>query len=96
LEYARGHLLEPLSFIRHLTYRPPNEVVAEEFGVLRFVNVVLPPRYNVAPSQFVETIIRGGDKKRLGPGTVGMTMAGIARELVSRNPELACPEGKDE
>jgi hypothetical protein len=31
-----------------------------------------------------------------GPGTVGMTMAEIARELVSRNPELVCPEKKDE
>src|SRR5262245_49710439 len=44
----------------------PREVIAEEFGVSRFVNVDLKPRYNVAPSQYVETIIRA-DEKRLGP-----------------------------
>jgi putative SOS response-associated peptidase YedK len=42
-------------------------VLAEEFGVTRFVNVDLRPRYNVAPSQLLETIIRAGSEKRLGP-----------------------------
>jgi len=45
----------------------PREVLAEEFGVSRFVNVDLRPRFNVAPSQHVETIIRAGGEKRLGP-----------------------------
>jgi len=43
------------------------EVLAEEFGVARFINVDLAPRYNIAPSQTVEAIIRDGAEKRLGP-----------------------------
>jgi putative SOS response-associated peptidase YedK len=43
------------------------EVVAQELGVARFVNVDLRPRYNIAPSQTVEAIIRDGAEKRLGP-----------------------------
>ena len=42
------------------------EVLAEEFGVARFINVDLAPRYNIAPSQTVEAIIRDGAEKRLG------------------------------
>jgi putative SOS response-associated peptidase YedK len=34
------------------------EVLAEQFGVTRFVNVDLRPRYNIAPSEIVEAIIR--------------------------------------
>ena len=45
----------------------PREVIAEEFRVSRFVNVDLRPRYNFAPSENIETIIRVGDEKRLGP-----------------------------
>ena len=45
----------------------PREAIAQEFGVSRFVNVDLRPRYNVAPSQTVETIIRVEGEKRLGP-----------------------------
>jgi putative SOS response-associated peptidase YedK len=45
----------------------PREAIAEEFGVSPFVNVDLRPRYNVAPSQLVEAVIRVGDEKRLGP-----------------------------
>ncbi len=49
------------------------EVLAEEFGVARFVNVDLRPRYNIAPSQTVEAIIRDGEEKRLGPMRWGFT-----------------------
>lgn len=42
------------------------EVLAEEFGVARFINVDLSPRYNIAPSQTVEAIIQDGAEKRLG------------------------------
>jgi len=45
----------------------PREVLGEVFGISRFVNVDLRPRYNVAPSENIETIIRMGDEKRLGP-----------------------------
>jgi putative SOS response-associated peptidase YedK len=45
----------------------PREAIAAEFGVTRFVNVELRPRYNVAPSQNLETIIRIDGEKRLGP-----------------------------
>jgi putative SOS response-associated peptidase YedK len=43
------------------------DVVAEEFGVARFVNVDLSPRFNIAPTQTVEAIISDGTEKRLGP-----------------------------
>jgi putative SOS response-associated peptidase YedK len=35
-------------------------VLASEFGITTFVNVDLSPRYNIAPSQPVEAIIRAG------------------------------------
>jgi putative SOS response-associated peptidase YedK len=41
------------------------EVLAEEFGVVRFADVDLRPRYNIAPSQTVEAILRDGVEKRL-------------------------------
>jgi putative SOS response-associated peptidase YedK len=49
------------------------EVIAQEFGVVQFVNVDPKPRYNGAPSQNVEAIIRDGDEKRLGPMKWGFT-----------------------
>lgn len=52
----------------------PREVLADEFGVSRFINVDLRPRYNVAPSQFVETLIQVGDEKRLGPMRWGFVL----------------------
>jgi putative SOS response-associated peptidase YedK len=39
---------------------------AQEFGVTRFVNVDFAPRYNIAPSQYVEAIIQNGTEQRLG------------------------------
>ncbi len=42
-------------------------MLGEVFGISRFVNVDLRPRYNVVPSENIETIIRVGDEKRLGP-----------------------------
>lgn len=45
----------------------PREAIAQEFGVTRFTNVDLRPRYNVAPSQNVEAIIRIDGGKRLRP-----------------------------
>jgi putative SOS response-associated peptidase YedK len=51
------------------------DVLAEEFGVTRFVDVDLGPRYNIAPSQFVEAIIGDGDEKRMGPMQWGFTSA---------------------
>ncbi|HEX7409135.1 MAG TPA: SOS response-associated peptidase [Candidatus Binatia bacterium] len=41
------------------------EVLAEEFGVVRFADVDFRPRYNIAPSQTVEAILRDGVEKRL-------------------------------
>jgi putative SOS response-associated peptidase YedK len=61
----------------------PREVIAEEFGVTRFVNVDLRPRYNVAPSQLVEAIICVGDEKRLGPMRWGFVSP------TARDPKLA-------
>ena len=49
------------------------DVIAGEFGVPEFVNVDLHPRYNIAPSQNVEAIIRDGEEKRLGPMRWGCT-----------------------
>jgi putative SOS response-associated peptidase YedK len=39
----------------------------DEFGVEHFVNVDFAPRYNIAPSQPVETLINDGAERRLGP-----------------------------
>lgn len=49
------------------TRTSPRPILAEEFGVTHSVNVDLSPRYNIAPSQTVETILRDGPEKRLGP-----------------------------
>ncbi len=49
------------------TRTSPGPVLAEEFGVTQFVNVDLNPRYNIAPSQTVETILRDGLERRIGP-----------------------------
>jgi putative SOS response-associated peptidase YedK len=49
------------------------DVLAAEFGITTFVNVDLRPRYNIAPSQSVEAIIRHGDEKHLGPMKWGFT-----------------------
>jgi putative SOS response-associated peptidase YedK len=45
----------------------PLDVVVQEFGVTRVVNVDLSPRYNIAPSQTVEAVIRNGAENHLGP-----------------------------
>ncbi len=49
------------------TRTSPHPILAEEFGVVHFVNVDLTPRYNIAASQTVETILRDGSARRLGP-----------------------------
>ncbi len=50
-----------------ITRTSPREAIAKEFGVTRFAEVEWHPRYNVAPSQIVETIISIDSEKRLGP-----------------------------
>jgi putative SOS response-associated peptidase YedK len=50
-----------------ITRTNPQEAIAKEFGVTRFAEVDWHPRYNVAPSQIVETIISVNGEKRLGP-----------------------------
>ncbi len=50
-----------------ITRTSPREAIAKEFGVTRFPEVDWHPRYNVAPSQIVETIISVNGEKRLGP-----------------------------
>jgi putative SOS response-associated peptidase YedK len=52
---------------RRITRASPREAIAKEFGVTRFAEVDWHPRYNVAPSQFVETIISVNGEKRRGP-----------------------------
>lgn len=54
------------------------DVIASEFGVVQFVNVDLSPRYNIAPSQNIEAIIRDGEDKRLGPMRWGFTISATA------------------
>ncbi len=61
----------------------PREALADEFGVAPFVNVDLRPRYNVAPSPNIETIIRVGDEKRLGPMRWGFV------PTAAKDPKLA-------
>lgn len=49
----------------------PQTVIMEEFGVDHLVNVDFAPRYNIAPSQPLETIIYDGTELRVGPMTWG-------------------------
>ena len=60
-----------------------SEALADEFSVARFVNVDLRPRYNVAPSENIQTIIRVGDEKRLGPMRWGFV------PTAAKDPKLA-------
>jgi len=50
-----------------ITRTSPREAIAKEFGVTQFAEVDWHPRYNVAPSQLVETIISVYGERRLGP-----------------------------
>jgi SOS response associated peptidase (SRAP) len=50
-----------------ITRTSPRETIAKELGVTRFAEIDWHPRYNVAPSQVVETIISVNGEKRLGP-----------------------------
>jgi len=56
-----------------ITRTSTRDVLAKELGVGRFVDVDLRPRYNIAPSQTVEAIIRDGDELCLGPMRWGFT-----------------------
>jgi putative SOS response-associated peptidase YedK len=47
--------------------------MVDEFGVEHFINVDFKPRYNIAPSQPLETILNDGKELRLGPMTWGYT-----------------------
>src|SRR5215813_6735239 len=49
--------------------------LAKEFGVTRFVNIDLHARYNIAPSQPVEAVIRDGTERRMGPMRWGFAAA---------------------
>ena len=50
-----------------ITRTSPREAITNEFGVTRLAEVDWHPRYNVALSQIVETIICVDSEKRLGP-----------------------------
>jgi putative SOS response-associated peptidase YedK len=50
------------------------QVLQDEFGIAEFVNVDLSPRYNIPPSLTVETIVRHGEEKRLGPMRWGFAL----------------------
>ena len=49
------------------------ERLAAEFGVAQFVNVDLAPRYNIAPSLYVEAIVNDGAELPMGPMRWGFT-----------------------
>jgi len=66
-----------------ITRTSAREAITEEFGVTRFVEVDLRPRYNVAPSQNVEAIVRVDGEKRLGPMCWGFVSP------TAKDPKLA-------
>ena len=69
-----------------ITRTSPRETIAKEFGVTRFAEVDWHPRYNVAPSHIVETIISVPGEKRLEPtlwGFVPPTVASCSSPIVS-------------
>ena len=49
------------------------DALVAEFGVARFINIDLAPRYNIAPSLYVETIVNDGTELRMGPMRWGFT-----------------------
>ena len=59
--------------------------LAAEFGVAEFVNVDLRPRYNIAPSQGVEAIIRDGAELRCGPMRWGFMASAVASAVAPIN-----------
>jgi len=50
-----------------ITRNSPREAISKKLGVTRCAEIDWNPRYNVAPSQIVETIISVNGEKRLGP-----------------------------
>jgi putative SOS response-associated peptidase YedK len=50
-----------------ITHTSSRGTIAKELGVTRFAEVDRHTRYNVAPSQIVQTIISVDGEKRLGP-----------------------------
>jgi putative SOS response-associated peptidase YedK len=54
-----------------ITRTSPQAAITRYFGVTRFAEVDWHPRYNVAPSQIVETIISVNGEKRLRPMSWG-------------------------
>jgi putative SOS response-associated peptidase YedK len=74
----------------HHTHEP-REAIAKEFGVTRFAEFDWHPRYNVAPSQIVETIMSVNGDKRLGPmrwGVRPVDSQSLRRSTHGRRP---CP-----
>lgn len=66
----------------------PRSVLADEFGIAEFVNVDLAPRYNIAPSQMVEAMVRDGAAVRLGPMRWGFANEpGAARAPINARAE---------
>ncbi len=65
----------------------PHEVLSKEFGITTFVNVDLRPRYNIAPSQTVEAIIRHDEKTRLGPMRWGFAAINLAPAPINARAE---------
>jgi putative SOS response-associated peptidase YedK len=55
----------------------PRELLVQEFGNAEFVNVDLRARYNIAPSQTVEAIVRNGAEKHLGPMRWGFASSAV-------------------
>src|SRR5262249_30250872 len=67
-----------------ITRTSAREAIAKEFGVTRFAEVDRHPRYNVAPSQVVETIISVNSEKRRGQDNALGVVSPTAKE-----PKLA-------
>ena len=67
---------------RRITRASPREAIAKEFGVTRFAEVDWHPRYNVAPSQIVETIISVNGEKRPRPMRWGF-VAGFGMDMAT-------------
>ncbi len=43
------------------------EVLVQEFGISKFVNVDRHPRYNIPPTRMVESVIHDRAERHLGP-----------------------------
>ncbi len=69
-------------------------LIKEEFGVSRIVNVIPVPRFNIAPSLFIDAVVKNGDERHCGPMRWGFEPERIAaRPQINARGETVATNG---